>query len=364
MEDVLYQHFAIDDLLNEMQVFDAPGADMDLWISALSFKTLDIMPRPQAFVIDVVTHRADVWRHLLADCTRRVWLRRELRGVAVYMPNRDYACVRLYNYSGAQGWQFQRPSEDTWEMFDSLDDLRRELDTPALRTRYAQWTASQEAALADSTRFVEGRQAHTAVKQSLVISSTGGGCVACGAKASRHASSTIGTEQSAQMLHLPLCERHFDEAKDQPSVLEFASRLFMLDLDLPAIQRLDHVPDEMIEPMRSSLASLLQASALPAVKRRNGWHLRFTLPSGWSYLLRMQALHDYAYMLYDSSNAQRYRADSAPDHPELPYFPDHEHEEPDAENVLSPSFLYGNPVWDARRLLQVARSLGAYGGHD
>lgn len=360
----MFQHFPIDDLLSEMHAFDANGADMDLWISALSFKTLDTMPRPQPFVIDVVTYRADVWRRLLADCNRRIWLSRELRGVAVYMPNRDYACVRLYNYFGMQGGQFRRPSENGWEVLPSLDELRRQLDTPALRTRYAQWTAAQEAALSGATAFVEGRQANTLVEQSVVISSTGGGCVACGAPATRHASSTIGTDKTAKMLHFPLCEEHFAEAQDHPSVLDFASKLFELDVDLPEMQKLDHVPDDMVEPMRTSLATLFQAGALPAEKRRNGWDLKFTLPSGWYYRLRMRALNDYSYMLFDASGAQRYRADSARDHPELPYFPDHEHHEPNAANILGPSFLYGNPFWDAKRLFDVARSMGAYNGRD
>lgn len=48
-------------------------------------------------------------------------------------------------------------------------------------------------------------------------------------------------------------------------------------------------------------------------------------------------------------------ADSAPDHHDLPFFPDHEHARPDRNSdVRSPSFLYGNPFFDFKRLRQVS----------
>lgn len=57
-------------------------------------------------------------------------------------------------------------------------------------------------------------------------------------------------------------------------------------------------------------------------------------------------------------NKEVYRADSAPDHRELPFFPDHEHSKPDRKgDVTAPSFLYGNPLLDLKRLRDVEAAL-------
>ena len=51
---------------------------------------------------------------------------------------------------------------------------------------------------------------------------------------------------------------------------------------------------------------------------------------------------------------QVYRADSAPHHPDLPFPPHHKHSRPGKKkDILSPSFLYGNPFFDFRRLRDV-----------
>ena len=56
---------------------------------------------------------------------------------------------------------------------------------------------------------------------------------------------------------------------------------------------------------------------------------------------------DYGYMI-DKPNGKPYRRiDSAPDHPDIPFFPDHIHLKPkkDNSNVIS-SFTYGFPLLD------------------
>jgi hypothetical protein len=67
-------------------------------------------------------------------------------------------------------------------------------------------------------------------------------------------------------------------------------------------------------------------------------------------------------MLFDPEGKERYRADSAPDHPELAFFPDHEHSRPDRpkRDKVAPSFLYGNPTLDLKRLKDIATDMGAY----
>ncbi len=72
------------------------------------------------------------------------------------------------------------------------------------------------------------------------------------------------------MLHLSLCETHYIEAQQHPSILDFASHLFRRDPDLPPMKRLDHLTDEIIESLRHQVATQLRATSMPATKRRNG----------------------------------------------------------------------------------------------
>lgn len=53
-----------------------------------------------------------------------------------------------------------------------------------------------------------------------------------------------------------------------------------------------------------------------------------------------------------------YRADSAPDHLDLPFFPDHDHSRPyKKSDSTAPSFLYGNPLFDFKRLRGIGQEL-------
>jgi hypothetical protein len=57
---------------------------------------------------------------------------------------------------------------------------------------------------------------------------------------------------------------------------------------------------------------------------------------------------------------ERYRSDSAPDHPELNFFPVHEHSKPNKKkDTVTPSYLYGHPLFDLKRFKAIGEKFGA-----
>ncbi|WP_460059375.1 toxin-antitoxin system TumE family protein [Pseudomonas sp. S2_A05] len=67
---------------------------------------------------------------------------------------------------------------------------------------------------------------------------------------------------------------------------------------------------------------------------------------------------DYAYMLYPAGASKEiYRDDSAPDHPDLPFFPDHEHERPSKKRGDRTKLPYGNPLLDLKPLQRLEKDL-------
>ncbi|MBU6955450.1 hypothetical protein [Hahella sp. HN01] len=174
----------------------------------------------------------------------------------------------------------------------------------------------------------------------------GNGCAVCGASAGHHATTTLSQFRTV-MLSISLCGPHKLEATEYPCILKFFGTLFLLNIDIPDLIKLDHIPDEFISPISDIIASKLNANFNKPVKRNRGWEIRFTMQDGWSWLLRLNTLTDYAYMLFTPSTKQVHRIDSANDHPEVPFGPDHQHFYPKSKREsIEPSFSYGIPLLD------------------
>lgn len=196
--------------------------------------------------------------------------------------------------------------------------------------------------------------------------SRGDGCVMCGALAHCYAATTVGGMAQAMMVQLPVCRNHLNEAKSHPSIFSFIASLFHLSVDLGDFEKSSNISDDLIPAIHSTVADELLGKPGSTEKRERGWHLWIELKSGWKWLLRIGSLTDYAYMLYEPGvKKERYRADSAPDHPDLKFFPIHQHSAPRRkQDEVSPSFLYGLPLFDAKRLRDVGSELGAYARSD
>lgn len=123
----------------------------------------------------------------------------------------------------------------------------------------------------------------------MIIASKGNGCAVCGNTATHRAATTMG-DSSSVMIEILLCKTHEYDANKNACVLSFFGTLFFLNTDIPDLIMLDHMPDEIIEPIFSIISLNLGASFTPPKKGNNGWESRFVMKDGWFWLLPFKQL--------------------------------------------------------------------------
>jgi hypothetical protein len=353
--------FCFDDVAEQMPEMETTGDRLDACISAIAFKTLDFMPKRLPFVLELATRKAYVWRAVLAGADERYWCKRESGGVALYRSNESCGYERLYFYSNNDGAYWQRPPGLDWKSISSLDVLYAQLDTDAARHVFSAWVAYRTKVTELPTVLVNGKLTNTDVHHAWVLSGTDG-CLLCGAPSTAYAATTaVCLDQGSVMACLAVCDEHLEEAKRAPNLISFIASVFSLQLDIEQLESWESVPDWLVPSLRDAVAERLMATARPPEQRPNGWVLKFDLAGGWQYVLRMKRLLDYSYTLLDPNEKEVFRADSAPDHPELPFFPHHQHAKPwkkAKKDTIAPSFLYGLAILDARLLRTAAEERG------
>ncbi|MDZ4019281.1 hypothetical protein [Pseudomonas sichuanensis] len=352
--DHRWKLFNLDSLLDQMEGPITEYSRIDLFISAISFRNFDFVERRLSFARENVTYKFEIWSLLAEAAPLKYWIKDKKEGVLIY-PQSDFCgCVRTYRYRGSP-FDVKAMHPD-WVTVADTRTLYSILDTPSAHSIYDSWHQWMTSTTKEATDLAEGRFANTTVGRSLILSSLGK-CLACEAPAISSARTTIANVPgSGTLIQLPLCGEHLEQAKQHPNVLKFLGTLFSMSIDLPRLARSVFIPDELIPHVHDIVAEELGGIAVSAEKRENGWHLKIDLPHGWWWLIRLKSLTNYSYMLFSpSEKKQVYRADSAPDHYDLPFFPDHEHARPDRKSdVRSPSFMYGNPFFDFKRLRQVS----------
>lgn len=353
--------FNVDSALHPLTEAEISAEVIDARICMLSFKNFDFIERMLPHVLEVCTHSEESWRKLVALADKRYWLRSQEEGVLVFEPNRDCGCLRTYRFRGNHRQTLANHPDASWTFIKNEQTLYEVIDSPAFRVVYSAWVDHQNRVMKMPTVLVTGRLENTSVEKAVIFSK-GNGCVVCGATATAYAATTMGTPSSALMIQLPVCTIHLESAKSHPTIFSFLVQLFQMSLDVPDVMRRDSISDELVPVVHNLASEGLSATPGGAELRERGWHLWMNLPSGWCWLLRLNTFADYSYMLFEPGmKVQRYRADSAPHHPEQPFFPNHEHSRPDHKrDEVAPSFLYGHPLFDLKRLKAVGLMHGAY----
>ena len=356
----IWRLFNVDDMVKALSDSDPVGPTIDLYVASLAYKNFDFISKRLPHIVESSTYNPVTWLHMVDSASECYWIQDENEGVAVYDATEHCGCIRTYRLNVDHPVRTQRWGRK-WVVLATEKALYSQLDTASARTVFNAWHHWTTQGNQQATALAEGRFKNTSVERSLIISS-GLGCVVCAAPAVAHASTTIGMASSeATLVQLPLCANHLEEAKAEPNVLAFISKMFSLSLDLPESIRSESIPDAMIAEVHQIAARELRGTVGEAEKRKNGWCLKIELATGWHWILRLRTLMDYAYMLFKPGDAVAvYRADSAPDHPDLPFFPDHEHSRPDRKkDVTAPSFLYGTPIFDLKRLRIISQEHNA-----
>jgi len=338
----------IDHVLNTLTTAQAAGNVLDGYVRAFAFNFIEVDRHP-VFAIALVTHSEELWAQLLESCSWRCWLTREGCGIAVCEPQSDCGATRIYQWTPSAGQRRRYakpyPARSDWRAFGSEEDLLAVLQGAGRPQVYQAWVAHQRKINEVPTQLARGRIGNTTVEQAVIFG-RGNGCALCGSGASAFAGTTVA--DGRLFIQLPLCQAHIEQAKAAPNVLSLVAELLHAKIDLPELQRLDHIPDDKIAPIVEFLTSHMDAVASVPEKRSNGWHVVLTRRSGWAWVLRLRALNDYAYMLFDPQGKERHRIDSAADHPDIPFGPAHQHSRPGSKkDSVSPSFTYGIPLFDS-----------------
>ncbi|MFQ1609782.1 hypothetical protein [Aeromonas veronii] len=338
---------AIDKNYESLSDTEVTAEVMDSYICMMSINMLDF-PKRKEHILELVTHKIQYWERLIKEADELFWLNNEGRGWAAFYPSQDCGYTRIYRFKPSKNHDLRRDKPwdiGSWRNVQSEASLLDILNAVEYREIFKNWKAHQLKVNSVPTEFAEGRLSNTVVDKAILVTK-GNGCAVCGASAGHHATTTL-SEYSTVMLSMSLCEVHQLEASEHPYILKFFGTLFFLNIDIPDLIKLDHIPDNLVVPLADIIASNLNAQIEPPEKRERGWHIRFKMQDGWSWLLRLNTLTDYAYMLFNPANKQVHRIDSADDHPNIPFGPDHQHFNPKTKREsIEPSFSYGIPLLD------------------
>lgn len=351
----------IDSAFDALPKFDVTAEIIEARVSSLAFKNFDSVGKRLHFVLDLCTHEPSFWVKLTAICQQAYFLRAEKEWVLVFPATVDCGYIRSYRFQPGNLSASPEKHCKNIRILSNAESLYGLLDTSTARHVFEEWHKAKTKATELPTELVFGRLANTNVERALIFS-RGDGCVVCGSVASCYAATTFGNPTHAVLIQLPVCREHLKEAKEHPSIFSFFASLFHLSVEVDNFERSSYISDDLIPNIHAAVADELRGRVGGADKRERGWHLWIELETGWKWLLRIGSLNDYAYMLYEpGAKRERYRADSAPDHPDLRFFPIHQHSAPSKKrDEVSPSFLYGIPLFDVKRLREVGQQLGAY----
>ncbi|WP_415765682.1 hypothetical protein [Pseudomonas sp. ZB1P45] len=355
-----FQLFNIDSSLEPLGDHEITAELIDIRASSLAYNDVVRSHKKRLdFVLDFSTRNELHWKKLAKIASVRYWIKDFQSGVLVFDANLDCGYTRTYRAS-KQTNNFPRLDIDWIELKDERT-LYQVLNTPGNSGIFTAWQKHMDYITALPIEFATGRLANTSTEKVFLVLK-GNGCVVCGGGATCFAATTMGTASAAVLVKMPLCAEHLISAKSHPFILSFLASLFNLTWDWPDLIKHNSIQDELIPTIHCLMAKELGGKLIPAEKRDNGWFLRLNLSSGWSWRLRLNNFNDYAYMLFDPDDEQKYRADSAPHHSEVKFSPHHEHSTPsekEKDNV-TPSFLFGHPLFDMKRLRNAGRSYGAY----
>lgn len=190
----------------------------------------------------------------------------------------------------------------------------------------------------------EGRRGAQIASDGVWLNTTS--CMVCGGKGEVMMTSSVNgfpvIAEEGVMLGFHLCTKCAHSSSTRPSPFAFLAERFKIHNPFPS-RRLSQ--EEIFEIGRHTLEHDLKCPLQKVDPVR--FQLTGIRESGIKIIFRLEALFNYAYMIFDSKGKQLGRFDSSDDHHELPFQPDHFHYAlPDNSKVRS-SFLTGMPALDA-----------------
>lgn len=339
----------IDELIAHYNLHGSSGKDIDFILKLLLF-TLKDSQRDYKIVFNMITQNPFLWQKLAVHANNI--FEKEDMLIAEYEPCSEYPFYRLYSYN------YKETGALSLEAFSSL--LKKEIKTEdsqklyyrynnsKLTHKYIDWEEALNNQFAPLIDISNGRIDNTKIKQTIILHRQPLGCVVCGGNATSYIS-TILMYKDAIFIIANTCDKHHELAKENPCFLHFLSNLFQMGINLSDIVMKEKIEHEVIELIEQEIKEELNCSSKSIyIQSKNEYVLTFERISGIKIIFRLHTLMDYGYMVNKPNGEAFQRIDSAPDHKNIKFFPDHLHrtiqkgKKPDVES----SYTFGFPLLD------------------
>ena len=188
----------------------------------------------------------------------------------------------------------------------------------------------------------DGRKDARIVGSSIFLNSPG--CLICGNSDYFMMTSSVNAGDGF-MVGFNLCSSHLAESKASNSLIEYLASRFEMDSPIH-VQPLD--PDSHF----AMIVSWLPSAVSTTIEKAKDRTLTLVRKSRFKLIVRLDSLSNYAYVITNPKGIEVARFDSA-DHHQVPYGPDHLHQNLPKSKSVQPSFTTGTPMIDVNGILDV-----------
>lgn len=351
----------IDELIDNYNLYDSLGKDIDFILKLMLFTLIDT-PRDYKIVFEMVSENPYLWQKLAKDSD--MFFENEGLLMAEFKPSEEYPFYRIYIY------RYKEQNALSIESFSSI--LKKKIETKSsqelyykyrdfeLIEKYINWEKKLKQQLSSIVNMANGRIDNTSIEQIIVLHRQPSGCIVCGQKATGYIS-TILMNHQAIFIIASTCTEHQELAKKNPCFLHFLSNLFKIGIDLSSIKMNEKVDKNVIRLILDEIIRELNCNLLKNkyIESKDEFVLTFERKSGVRIILRLHTFMDYGYMINKPNGEHFQRIDSAPDHKEIEFFPDHLHrtirkgEKPNVES----SYTFGLPILDLPAITKMVLKL-------
>lgn len=351
----------IDGLVVQYGLYNTSGKDLDFILKLILF-TLKDYPRQYKIVFDMVTYDPNLWKILAMDADE-VFEKEELL-IAEYKACQEYPFYRVYCY------KYSEINALSKEAFTSIINKKLETkdgkelyyryNSSEINKQYKLWEENLIYQFKGLINVSNGRIENTKIDKIIILHRQPKGCIVCGKRATGYISTTIMNEQAIFII-AHTCDEHQEIAKKNPSFLHFLSTLFPLGIDFLLLNMQTKIDKKIIELIISEIKRDLHCKLInnDYNKSKDEFTLTFKRNSGVIVILRLHTLMDYAYVVNRPNGKYYKRIDSAPDHKDIQFFPDHFHntieknKKPDVES----SYTFGFPLLDLPAIEKMINNL-------
>lgn len=351
----------IDGLISEYNLYNTSGEDIDFIFKLWIFNLIDF-ERQYKIVFEAETQNPLLWQNLANDSD--VVFEQEDLLVAEYKPSGDYPFYRLYLYrykeKGALSLEAMSSAINNEIETIKIDELYFRYRDSSLTENFQKWEKNMKEQFAPLVNIATGRIDNTKIEKVILLNRQPSGCVVCGEMATGYIS-TILMHDNAIFIIANTCDEHQELAKKNPSFLHFLSILFQMGIDLPSINMQNKIDKKIINLICEEIEREIECKLVksPYNEEKDEYVLTFERTSGVKVILRLHTLMDYGYMVNKPNGKPFQRIDSAPDHKDIKFFPDHLHgtikknKKPDVES----SYTFGFPILDLPAIKKMVKKL-------